>query len=96
MPTKQPGNTTPLSPAWRFYLMTGGWAPRRIAGWVALAQVPPADESRRVREAWAEHGDALQQEASAAGFVPWAATRKRPRGAAVEAWARRFLSEHAY
>ena len=96
MPTKQPDDTIALSPALHYLLMTGAHATCRIHGWVALSQVPVGDLDRHVREAWAEHGEALTAEARGHGFEPCGVGRRRPRGAAVDAWAASFLAEHRY
>jgi hypothetical protein len=86
----------PLTPALQFYLMMGEWGDARLRGWVQLAAVPIHALDAYVREAWVDHADVLTADAAAAGFVPWAASRTRPRGTAVDAWANRFIQAHQY
>jgi hypothetical protein len=100
MPTKVSQGPA-ASPAWTFTLMTGELPPCRLTGWVDQAQstektvegftyTPAGDRL------WAEHQEALEAEASAAGFVPFWKTNRTPTGAGFERWRAAFLAEHRY
>jgi hypothetical protein len=94
MPTAKP-TSDDLSPAMRYYLLVGAWAPGRVSGWVALAQAGLYGQPTP-QDIWTTHADALIAEAAAAGFDPFAVTKRRPRGPAFEAWQRTFLALHTY
>ena len=54
------------------------------------------DNTLAGNELWEAHADALIAEARQHGFVPYWLTKKRPRGPAVDAWAKQFLDAHRY
>jgi hypothetical protein len=89
------GGEAPINPALRYRLLVGDWAPGRVHGWVT-AMSDPTPEA--LSDAWTQHADSLQAEAAAAGFAAWgaSATKRRPRGPAVERWRAAFLREHTY
>ena len=84
-----------VTPAMRYYLLAGEWAPGRIKGWVSLAQAgmfgQPTPEA-----VWTVHQHALVDEADRAGFRPFMLTKTKPRGPAFAQWQRAFLAEHSY
>jgi hypothetical protein len=86
---------TPPSPALTYFVMAGAWAPARIPGWVAAAQLGP-DEAWTLRDYWRQHGEALTDTAASAGFVPYWQAKKRPRGTGYTAWASAFLARYSY
>lgn len=85
----------PLTPAIKFFLMTGGWAPARLPGWFAAAQAGMFGHPTPAA-VWEEWADVLTGEAASAGFAPSGIGSKRPRGDAVAQWAKQFLARHAY
>jgi hypothetical protein len=96
MPTKLPHTTElPTSPAMVFFLLTGTPATQRIKGWVRFEQaglfdIPTPDQ------VWAAHRDELVALAAAAGFEPYRAALRTPRGPRFDAWRTAFLKEHGY
>jgi hypothetical protein len=100
MPTKQrpAAPEIALTDALKFWLMAGAWPPSgvRLRGWVTLAQERRTDDAGYLRACWDQHGPALQDEASQAGFTPWCAKRVRPSGDPFTAWCQQFICEHRY
>ena len=74
----------------------------RLQGWVSHVQdavkQPDGmyDNTLAGDGLWEAHADALIAEARQHGFVPYWLTKKRPRGPAVDAWAKQFLDAHRY
>jgi hypothetical protein len=87
--------TPMLTPAMQFLLLTGTHAAARLPGWVTTAQAGTLDEPKPDHVWWA-HCDSLTAEAARHGFQPFWLTKKRPRGAAFDAWRTRFLALHTY
>ena len=103
MPRKQRTPKTrvdlPLSPAWKFTLLTGELPTARLAGWVAQAQdaVRHADGTSAVADAlWLQHGADLTREAAANSFAPFWSSKQTPTGPGFEQWLTKFLAEHRY
>jgi phage gp46-like protein len=55
----------PLSPAWKYVLMAGTFAPARIPGWTDVVQ-----ENGRGNRLWTVHRAALLTEAADNAFEP--------------------------
>jgi hypothetical protein len=97
MPTKRTPTapTIPLTPAWRYALLTGEDPGVRLHGWVTQAQAgqygePTADD------VWTQHREALIAEAHRHGFEPCRMTRKRPSGDGFTRWQAEFFAQHRY
>jgi hypothetical protein len=91
----------PLSPAWQYALMVGRPATVRLRGWYnfeqdAIRTSTGYDWTAAGDRLWAVHGAALTSEARSAGFEPYWPTKKRPSGAAFDAWCAAFLRQHTY
>ena len=72
-------------PGVQYQLMTGEAPTVRLRGWVKTAQ-KDHDEAT----VWRAYGPAMTQVAADAGFEPYALKRRKPTGAAFEAWRTRF------
>lgn len=101
MPTKRrriPRLARPdLSPAAIFLLMTGTYAQSYLPGWANLDwDLAPFDHDEEAwrDEVWPAVAEALTADAAAAGFRPWAASGRRPRTPAAQAWMTTFLAQH--
>lgn len=94
MPSKR--DVMPMSPALKYLLMIGVQSSARLPGWVALAQMRHGDLERHAETVWHAHGASLARMATAAGFTPWMAGNKIPRGPAVDAWRKAFVDAHRY
>jgi hypothetical protein len=83
------------SPAWTYALLAGRDPDCRLHGWVTQAQAgqygePTADDI------WAQHQEALTDEARAHGFEPFWQTKRRTTGDGFERWSAQFLQQHTY
>ena len=80
-----------VTPAMTYQLMTGEAPTVRLPGWVKTAQKDPGEAT-----VWRGYGPALTQVAADAGFEPYALKRRKPTGAAFEAWLTKFVADHGY
>jgi hypothetical protein len=95
MPTTLRADESLPSPSWTFALLVGASPGVRLKGWVAMLRAGHFGEPTAT-DIWAQHGDALTAEAEAHGFVPHYLSKRRPTGAAFEAWRAAFLTTHTY
>ena len=80
------------SPAWTFQLLTGRDPKCRLPGWVAQFETGAPS----ARDIWAQHSDALIEEATRNGFEAFWLHRRHPKGQAFERWAAQFIAAHRY
>jgi hypothetical protein len=81
----------PLSPAWKYLLMAGTFAPCRVPGWTDVIH-----ETASGDRLWAVHNAALLGEAAAHQFEPYWLRSRAPSGAGFRRWCDRFVAEHEY
>jgi hypothetical protein len=92
------GTTTQIgvlpSPAWTFELLTGHDPHCRLPGWPAQFQQQLGEPDATA--VWSRSHEALIALARAHDFEPYWLTKRRPIGAAFEAWRNAFLAAHRY
>ena len=95
MPRKQripkPRVDLPLSPAWKYLLMAGTFAPGRVPGWTDVVQ-----ENGMGNRLWAVHRAALLAEAAEHHFEPYWVRSRAPSGPGFRRWADLFVEQHRY
>jgi hypothetical protein len=93
MPVKVHVDCEAVSPALKYALLVGTWAPGRIRGWVEASQLSYED----IEAIWQQHRDELEREARASGFNACGPDADPPRrSAARDEWARAFFAEWGY
>ena len=91
----------PLTAASAFTLMTGELATVRLPGWVGQCQDAEKvtnghDYNEQGDALWAQHGDALRDQAAAFEFEPFWSHKRKPSGPTFDRWHAMFLASYRY
>ena len=85
-----------LLPYLQYWLVVGEYPAWRCKGWVESMLGAPHREQERIAAIWERHQAAIIADTRDHGFAPYAETRRRPKGPALQRWREQFLSQHEY